>query len=141
MSRILLLMPLLISSPVSAQSYYADDGGPARPLAHGNNMQYRVESESASMTDTKPAPPETRDGLSSHTAAGVKTAVNELEAGLDDLKGYSIDMAAHLHRNGLQGFIDMPRPLTDQGTAIGHRLGKSIQSIGNGVRQDMIPNK
>ena len=132
---------MCFASIASAQNYY--DADVAHPLSHGNSVSYVTDGNTAFVTD---APPTRADStksssLTPNTTAGVKTAVRELEAGIDELKGYSVDMAAHLQQNGLTGFIEMPKPLTDRGTAIGGRIGKSIQAIGDGVRQDMVPAK
>lgn len=125
-----------------AQSYY-DDGPVAKPLSQGSSVQYRVDGLStAAPNRTAPAPAPVTPaaaGVAPNTVAGVRNAITDLEAGLGELKGYSVDMSMHIQQNGLQGFIDMPRPLTDRGTAIGQHLGRSIQSIGAGVRDDMIP--
>jgi len=123
-----------------AQSYY-DDGPVAKPLSQGSSVQYRVDGVSAEEPSRSVPAPVTSSaaGVAPNTVAGVRNAITDLEAGLGELKGYSVDMSMHIQQNGLQGFIDMPRPLTDRGTAIGQHLGRSIQSIGAGVRDDMIP--
>lgn len=132
---------ICFASIASAQNYYDDDV--ARPLSHGKSVSYATDGNTASAMDAHPTRTDTASssGLTPNTTAGVKTAVRELEAGMEELKGYSVDMAVHLQQNGLTGFIEMPKPLTDKGTAIGGRIGKSIQAIGDGVRQDMVPTK
>lgn len=137
---IVLSLWLMGAANAHAQSYY-DDGPVAKPLSQGSSIQYRVDGLStAEPNRTAPAPvTPAAAGVATNTVAGVRNAITDLEAGLGELKGYSVDMSMHIQQNGLQGFIDMPRPLTDRGTAIGQHLGRSIQSIGAGVRDDMLP--
>lgn len=137
---IVLSLWLMGAANAHAQSYY-DDGPVAKPLSQGSSVQYRVDGVSGVEPNrTAPAPvPQAATGVAPNTVAGVRNAITDLEGGLDELKGYSVDMSIHIQQNGLQGFIDMPRALTDRGTAIGQHLGRSIQSIGVGVRDDMLP--
>lgn len=103
------------ASIASAHNYY--DADVVRPLSHGKSVSYATDGNTVSATDTHSTRTDTASssGLTPNTTAGVKTAVRELEAGMEELKGYSVDMAGQLQRNGPTGFIEMPKPLTDRG--------------------------
>jgi hypothetical protein len=70
--------------------------------------------------------------------SGARRAVTELEAGLGELKGYSVDMAAHIQKNGISGILEQPDTLTQRGKAIGTHIGGSIQGITTDMQRDML---
>ena len=129
------------ASIASAHNYY--DADVVRPLSHGKSVSYATDGNTVSATDTHSTRTDTASssGLTPNTTAGVKTAVRELEAGMEELKGYSVDMAGQLQQNGLRVSSRCPSrsPIGEQRS--GAVLAISIQAMGDGVRQDMVPAK
>lgn len=141
----------VIAGSAAGQSYYDDNasrrvetrssGAPqTRPYEdQGRRKEYLVDSISGDDGDVFLGG---RGGQSSwddgSTNSGARRAVTELEAGLDELKGYSVDMAAHIQKNGISGILEQPDSLTQRGRAIGTHLGGSIQGITSDMQRDML---
>lgn len=135
-----LLMGLSVIGSAQAQSYFSDaDLGIARPMADtGLDRHYVVGDGQAGAAPGGGTPAGATAATSGPRGAGTRQAIRELEGGMRDLKEYSVEMATHLQQNGLEGFIDVPDALTQKGSAIGGRLGRSIQAVGRDVQTEMI---
>lgn len=68
---------------------------------------------------------------------GIDRGVTDLEAGLLDLRGYSIDMAAHIKKNGLRGFMYVTPELKSEGQNIGKKIGGGVRGIMQDVGNEM----
>lgn len=68
--------------------------------------------------------------------------VRDLEVGMDELRAYTGEMAAHIQQNGLRGFLAVPPEIKDKGAAVGRRIGSGIGGIMTDVGHDMlVPEK
>ena len=132
----------LAQSEGQSPSYY-DTAGPsyhqaasqvAVPIiSSGSRKVFLVDSESAPpvVVRTNPSPtpvdksethgrhPTSSDSLPPNMDRGVK----DLEAGMNDLRQYTGDMAAHIQKKGIRGFLAVPPDIKDQGQAVGKKIG------------------
>ena len=146
-----------LNTPIKADSYYEKDdstgsrtraspliwgmGDKATPLTN-RTKQYivdgdtnakdhvRLGSESALVTD--PSFDEV-----SYRYSGSR-AVKDLEEGVAELKGFGIEMADHIRRNGAAGIYNLPEGMLRQGRSIGSRIGNNVKEIGADTAHDMI---
>lgn len=64
--------------------------------------------------------------------------VKDLEAGMNDLRQYTGDMAAHIQKKGIRGFLAVPPDIKDQGQAVGKKIGGGIGGIMSDVANEMV---
>ena len=58
---------------------------------------------------------------------GMERGVTDLEASLLSLRGYSVDMATHIKKNGLKGFLYVTPELKTEGQVIGKKIGGGVR--------------
>lgn len=150
----LLLVPAVVSVVAAADgppSYYNNDLygtgnklSPAAAAASRNRIDLRLSGArdeqstgSASMGERRAHTGESMTSFQS-LPAGMERGLQDVEAGIEELRSYSSIMADHIQRNGLRGFIDVPPAIRQQGNAIGKRIGGGIGEVMNGVTQEMI---
>lgn len=135
------------------QSYYDYEGptvrtAPIPPAAPaGRRKSFLVDGDAGSES----VPPRTvgkgnHDGAAVTAGQGPRSSlppnmdrgVHDLEAGMDDLRAYTAEMAAHVQQNGVRGFLAIPTDIRDQGIAVGRKIGGGINGIMTDAAQDMI---
>ncbi len=68
----------------------------------------------------------------------MERGVRDLEAGMDDLRVYTGEMAVHIQRNGLRGFLAVPPEIKQKGNTIGKQIGNGINGITTDVGKEMV---
>lgn len=99
------------------------EGGPGRTSVGGGDSGDRLESR----TDGQVALPR-----------NMERGVRDLESGLEDVGQYTGEMAAHLQKNGLRGYLAVPPELKEKGRAIGRKVGGGINGIMQDVSREMV---
>lgn len=79
-------------------------------------------------------------GSGNHVALppNMERGVRDLESGMDDLRVYTAEMAVHIQKNGLRGFLAVPPEIKQKGNSIGRHIGGGINGITTDVAKDMI---
>lgn len=143
-----------LSAGADAPNYYTAErpaiaSVPDRPVPQpiSKRKQFIVEGDSPEdvrpQSSAKAAVP-SEEGHSAPSAEHVQLPPNmergikELEAGVHNTQGYTVDMAAHLQKNGMRGFLAVPPELKNKGRNVGKQIGGGINGIMTDVGQEMV---
>lgn len=152
------ILPMLavISCSAGAQGYY-EQAGPQYPQSRvvpaPNAAAKSSPTNVRRLVVTDDAANEQRyggarfDGLSGQSREdgngvalppNMERGIRDLEAGLEDVSAYTGEMAAHLQKNGLRGYLAVPPELRDKGRSVGRKVGNGIGAIMHDVGKEMV---
>lgn len=102
-----------------------DDNGREHPLVGRDDVKFG-DLSGQSRSDGSSLPP------------GMERGVRDLEAGMEEVGAYTSEMAVHIQKHGLRGYLAVPPELKEKGRAIGRRVGSGIGGIMHDVGREMV---